>query len=92
MNGKVFAVGGVGSSGRQLDSIEVYQPSSNAWSSFVKLPSGRSGVGCAASKNNLIVAGGEAKQPLLLFNKLPIDSILKPANIPAMCMHDRYPD
>lgn len=58
VNGKLFAIGGKGTSGTVLDSIEVYQPSSNSWSSFAKLPSGRSSLGCAASNNNIIIAGG----------------------------------
>ena len=67
VNGKIFAVGGIGARGAQLDSIEVYNPSNNSWSNFAKLPSGRSGVGCAASQNNLIVAGGEAYDSHITF-------------------------
>ena len=52
-------VGGLGSNGSPLASIEVYTPGNNSWTTFTQLPSARSDVGCAASGNNLIVAGGE---------------------------------
>ena len=59
----MFVVGGLGKNGSPLASIEVYTPSNNSWTTFAQLPSARSEVGCAASGNNLIVAGGD----LLLF-------------------------
>ena len=58
MAGKFFVVGGLGANGSPLASIEVYTPSNNSWTTFAQLPSARSEVGCAASGNNLIVAGG----------------------------------
>lgn len=56
--GKVFAIGGLGVGGQALSSIEVYTASNNSWTTFAQMPSGRSDLGCAASGQNIIVAGG----------------------------------
>jgi hypothetical protein len=58
VNGRMFVVGGLGASGTALNTIEVFQPTTKSWTTFAQLPSARSDVGCAASGNNLIVAGG----------------------------------
>lgn len=58
--GRFFVVGGLGTNGDSLSSIEVYTPSNNSWVTFAELPSGRSETGCAASGNNLVIAGGNS--------------------------------
>lgn len=58
VNGKLFVVGGLGMGGEALSSIEQYHPDNSSWTTFAQMPSARSDVGCAASGNNLIVAGG----------------------------------
>lgn len=59
VDGKLFVAGGLGVNGQQLSSIEVFHPNNDSWTQFSSLPSGRSEIGCAASGNNLVVAGGE---------------------------------
>ena len=57
--GKFYVVGGLGSNGKPLASVEFYSPGNNSWNTFAQLPSARSDVGCAVSGNNIIVAGGK---------------------------------
>jgi len=58
VKGNLFVVGGLGAGGKALSGIELYHPGNSSWTTFAQLPSARSDVDCAASGNNLVVAGG----------------------------------
>ena len=59
VNGKIYVAGGEGSGGGLLSSIEVYTPSSNAWSKVADLPINVTDLGCTAFGNSgMYMAGG----------------------------------
>ena len=59
MNGKIYVAGGEGSGGGLLSSIEVYDPTSRAWSHFADLPINVTDLGCTTyGSASFYMAGG----------------------------------
>ena len=65
--GRVWALGGRASfMGQQYDTVEIYDPATDAWQSGTPLPAARGGLAAAALADRVLVFGGEA--PLRIFN------------------------
>jgi N-acetylneuraminic acid mutarotase len=61
IDGKLYVIGGVVSAGTTanfLNTLEVYDPATNTWTSKKGMPTGRSGPGAVAIDGKLYVAGG----------------------------------
>lgn len=66
-NGKIYVAGGEGSGGGLLSSIEVYTPSSNAWSKVADLPINVTDLGCTAfGSSGMYMAGGWTLSGMML--------------------------
>jgi N-acetylneuraminic acid mutarotase len=67
VNGLVYAIGGSNGVGSPLNTVEVYNPASNSWSTAASMPTARFGL-AAATVNGLIYAvGGYNGSPSGLF-------------------------
>ena len=53
----------IGAGGAPLASVEVYDPSTDAWATSAQLPYNRSAAACAALGSSLVVAGGVSPNP-----------------------------
>ena len=61
LNGKIYAIGGRGSSGNPLSSVEIYDPVTNSWSNEVSLPSAvEHGEAIAMSQKIFLIGGKNA--------------------------------
>ncbi|KAK9810368.1 hypothetical protein WJX72_009543 [[Myrmecia] bisecta] len=58
VDGKIFALGGLGSKAAPLTSIETYDPASNAWTKVADLPILRLQSACASVGKTILIAGG----------------------------------
>jgi len=59
LNGRIYAIGGSQGFGSSLNTVEVYDPSSNSWSTAAGMLTARYGL-AAADANGLIYAVGGA--------------------------------
>jgi formylglycine-generating enzyme required for sulfatase activity/N-acetylneuraminic acid mutarotase len=59
LDGKIYAIGGRGSSGNPLSSVEIYEPVTNSWSNGVSLPSGVEWGGAIAISQKIFLIGGK---------------------------------
>ena len=65
-NGKIYAIGGRGSSGNPLSSVEIYDPVINSWSNGVSLPSSvEFGAGVAVGKKLYLIGGANSSRASL---------------------------
>jgi N-acetylneuraminic acid mutarotase len=60
LNGKIYAMGGEDASGTNLNTVEVYDPSTNKWSAAAPLPTGASGLAATAVNGKIYAMGGFA--------------------------------
>jgi N-acetylneuraminic acid mutarotase len=59
--GKIYAIGGVGSAGAILSTMEVYNPATNGWSPAASMPTARAYLAAAADTTGKVYAiGGSA--------------------------------
>ena len=66
LNGKIYAIGGRGSSGNPLSSVEIYDPVINSWSNGVSLPSSvEFGAGVAVGKKLYLIGGANSSRASL---------------------------
>ncbi len=56
-NGKIYAIGGYGTSGR-VATVEEYDPATDTWTTRTSMPTVRSGVGAAAANGKIYAIGG----------------------------------
>lgn len=59
LDGMIYAAGGLGSDSQLLNSVEFYNPSTNAWRFTATMPQATKGHGVAAVGGMLYVVGGE---------------------------------
>ena len=59
LNGKIYAIGGRGSSGNSLSSVEIYDPVTNSWSSGLSLPSAVEFGEAIAMSQKIFLIGGQ---------------------------------
>jgi len=59
VNGRVYAIGGL-APGIALNTVEVYDPSSNSWSPAVNMPTARYGLAATAVNGKIYAIGGLA--------------------------------
>jgi hypothetical protein len=55
--GRILVVGGEASNGT-FDQVEAYDPKSNSWSSYARMPTARHGLGAVALGRRLYVISG----------------------------------
>ena len=61
-SGRIYVVGGMsGERGNDLDTLEIYDPSANAWSRGPRLPTPVSSLRAAVLGNALVAAGGSVR-------------------------------
>ena len=58
LEGKLYAVGGVGANNRHLDTAEVYDPQTDGWQPLAKMSTRRSALGLAAIGGKIYAIGG----------------------------------
>ncbi|MFB3897577.1 MAG: kelch repeat-containing protein, partial [bacterium] len=58
VNGKIYVIGGESSGGVKSNSVEMYDPETNTWTTKANKPTGVSNVCCAAIGNKIYVPGG----------------------------------
>lgn len=58
LNGKIYAIGGQDATGANLNTVEVYDPSTNKWSAAAPLPTAASALAAAAVNGKIYVLGG----------------------------------
>jgi len=58
VNGKIYAIGGIGTGGIILNTVEVYDPSTNSWSTAASMPTARWFLAAAAVNGKLYAIGG----------------------------------
>eukprot|EP00964_Phaeocystis_antarctica_P015146 scaffold8347_cov62-Phaeocystis_antarctica.AAC.9 len=58
LEGKVYAVGGLGARFQTLDTAEVYDPQTDGWQPLAKMTTGRSHLGLAAVGGKMYALGG----------------------------------
>lgn len=61
LDGLLYAIGGR-SDGRNLGTVEIYDPGEDRWTEGPEMPSARSGLGAGAVAGEIHVAGGEDLQ------------------------------
>ncbi|MNW26113.1 N-acetylneuraminate epimerase precursor [compost metagenome] len=62
LNGKVYAIGGIGGAGPEiLSSVEVYDPVNDTWTTTSSMPSERYGLSSAVINNEIYAIGGVTK-------------------------------
>jgi serine/threonine protein kinase/WD40 repeat protein len=61
-DGRIYAIGGEDDRGR-LDTVEVYDPSTNTWAKAAPMPTARNHLAAAVGSNNRIYAIGGANSP-----------------------------
>jgi N-acetylneuraminic acid mutarotase len=86
LNGKIYAIGGRGSSGSPLSSIEIYDPETDSWSDGVSLPSAvEFGEAIAISQKIFLIGGkntsGQNLNQVICFDPTSNQWIAK-ANMP----------
>ncbi|MBY0497811.1 MAG: Ig-like domain-containing protein [Cyanobacteria bacterium] len=60
LNGKIYAIGGHTTGGGTVDSVEFYDPSTNAWSDAAPMPAGgRANMAAAVIGSTIYVVGGD---------------------------------
>ncbi len=59
VNGKIYAIGGLGNNGLALNVNEMYNPGTNEWTSEAPMPTARSDFAIAVFDNEIYVIGGE---------------------------------
>lgn len=64
LNGKVYILGGVRTDGTPLNSMEVYNPWTNSWSSAAPVPALVSNMALVANADKLYAIGGLAPTPV----------------------------
>src|SRR6266478_2526027 len=57
-NGKIYAMGGFGVSSMVLDTVEVYDPISNSWSTATSMPTARAALAATAVNGKICAIGG----------------------------------
>ena len=60
LEGRVYAIGGVGPRGRAITSVECFDPETMKWTEVAPLPAPRRDFGCVVVHGMIIVAGGTA--------------------------------
>ena len=55
---RIYALGGLDSAEQQLSSVERYDPSTDEWSVFAEMPTGKHSFGCAVVKGLIYLVGG----------------------------------
>jgi hypothetical protein len=60
VDGRVYAIGGVGPRGHTIASVESFDPDTMTWSEVAPLPAPRRDFGCVVVQGLIIVAGGTA--------------------------------
>src|SRR5260370_41528779 len=68
VNGKIYAIGGLGVSLNRLSTVEVYDSSSNSWSTMASMPTARAGLAAAAVNGTIYAIAGIANGSSTLFN------------------------
>jgi N-acetylneuraminic acid mutarotase/glucose/arabinose dehydrogenase len=61
INGDIYVIGGLNSSGASLNTVEVYDPDTNTWSTAPSLQTRRDHPGSAVINNRLFVFGGRTR-------------------------------
>ena len=94
--GKIYVFGGGGPNFLSLDSVEIYDPVSDAWSWGRPMPTQRSGAVAAIVNNRIYVIGGGYKKPDGKFKFLTTVEIYDPERDnwetgPDMLMPHDYP-
>jgi N-acetylneuraminic acid mutarotase len=57
-DGRIYAIGGLDSSGAALNSLEAYNPATNTWATLASMPTSRSGLAAAVGPDGRIYAIG----------------------------------
>ncbi len=58
VSGKVYAIGGLSSASSSLNTVEVYDPSTNAWSTAASMPTARDALGAAVVNGKVYAISG----------------------------------
>ncbi len=61
LDGRIYVFGGLGDSGASLDSVEVFDVASNAWSSIIPMSTPRDNPGAVMLDGRLYVFGGRTR-------------------------------
>ena len=72
VNGKIYAIGGLGVSLNRLSTVEVYDSSSNSWSTMASMPTARDGLAAAAVNGKIYAIGGVAADNSTLLNTVEV--------------------
>ena len=73
LNGKIYAIGGVDTSGQYSDRVDIYDSSTDTWSSGTALPAARSNMAAEAINGKIYLAGGAGVGGIPLRNALVFD-------------------
>ncbi|XP_039248230.1 kelch domain-containing protein 8A-like [Styela clava] len=69
IDGKIYVVGGCDKMGQPVNTLEVYDPSSNEWTSLKHMPSKRAAPITVAISNKIVAIGG------IGCDQLPVDAV-----------------
>jgi N-acetylneuraminic acid mutarotase len=60
VDGKIYAIGGAGPVYQALDTVEVYNPTTDTWTTKAEMPSARQGLSTSVVKGKIYAIGGGA--------------------------------
>ena len=60
VNGKIYLIGGMDSSGRSLDVVEEYNPTNGTWTTKAPMPTARVGAESAVWNGEIYIIGGQS--------------------------------
>ena len=59
VNSRIYAIGGISSSGGRSSTVEQYNPFDNSWATKASMPTARNGLGTAVVNNKIYAIGGD---------------------------------
>ncbi|QUI24380.1 hypothetical protein HZI73_19685 [Vallitalea pronyensis] len=66
VDGKIYAIGGIGGEGNKLDIVEQYDPHTNTWVTKANMPTSRYALGAAVANGKIYAIGGMDSQGNML--------------------------